>query len=207
MTIKFISLNDKFISITQQNGYEAYNMEIQNYKPNPDKLTFYVSPANSFGTMDGGIDLYLNTCIFPNIEKHLRQIITKLNILTKFDRPYLPIGSSIIIYTNQNIAMISAPTMLRPQDVSQTQNAYYATMATLYNVFINNKHNPENIDIIFTSFCCGWGKMDPEMSFNQMKKALNDYKAYIPQRVMKNVIICEPNLCEQPKNYENTEFI
>jgi O-acetyl-ADP-ribose deacetylase (regulator of RNase III) len=206
MTIKFISLNTEFINIAKANNLEAYEMEIQNYKPNPNKLTFYVSPANSFGTMDGGIDLYLDTCIFPDIEKPLRQKIAKLKIMSKFNRPYLPIGSSIIIYTNKNIAMVSSPTMLKPQEVSQTQNAYYATIATLYNIFINNKHDPETTDIILTSFCCGWGKMDPKTSFTQIQKGINDYKTYKPQHVMKNIIICEPNLWEQPKNYENTEF-
>jgi len=51
----------------------------------------------------------------------------------------LPIGSSIIIGGDDNKSLIVAPTMLLPQNVEFTSNAYYATMAVLYNIFINKK--------------------------------------------------------------------
>jgi len=57
--------------------------------------------------------------------------------------------------------------MLLPQNVSNTKNAYYATIAVLYNIFINAKEDIEDIDIIFTSFCCGYGKMEEEVSIQQ----------------------------------------
>jgi len=57
--------------------------------------------------------------------------------------------------------------MLLPQDVSNTKNAYYATMSILYNVLINKKEKIENIDILFTAFCCGYGKMNQIYMINQ----------------------------------------
>jgi hypothetical protein len=96
--------------------------------------------------------------------------------------------------------------MLLPQNVSKTQNAYYATMAILYNILCNKKENLNDIDIIFTSFCCGYGAMDEMESINQILKGINDYKLYKPQRLNDNIIFNEINLLEQPKYYQNTEW-
>jgi len=70
------------------------------------------------------LSLYL---IFPGIEYEVKSIVNSLGIKTLFNRPYLPIGSSIIIEKGQK-NLIVAPTMLLPQNVSNTLNAYYATM-------------------------------------------------------------------------------
>ena len=99
-----------------------------------------------------------------------------------------------------------SPTMLLPQNVSKTKNAYYSTMASLYNILINNKHNIDDVDIIFTSLCCGYGKMDESESVKQIMEGINDYVKYQPKIVRKNIVINEPNLSEQPKYYQNTEF-
>lgn len=207
MPIKFVSLNSIFIqNLQQMYGYEAHIMKIEDYVP--DKKTYYVSPANSLVFMDGGIDLVLSRIIFPNIEPKVKKIVKDLNIRSIVGKYYLPIGSSIIIdhETDTNKSLIISPTMLLPQDVSNTRNAYYATMAVLYNILINKKENIDNIDIIFTSLCCGYGKMTELNSIIQIIEGMNDYKLYNPTIINENIIIHEPNLLEQPKYYMNTEW-
>lgn len=207
MPIKFVSLNKRFIFELQQcYGYEAHIMKIEDYVP--DKKTYYVSPANSLCFFDGGIDMVLSRIIFPNIEKKVKQIVKDLNIRSLVGKNYLPIGSSIIIdhETNINKSLIVSPTMLLPQDVSNTKNAYYSTMAVLYNILINKKENIDNVDIIFTSLCCGYGKMDEMYSITQIMQGINDYKLYNPTIINENIIIHEPNLQEQPKYYQNSEW-
>ena len=81
--------------------------------------------------MDGGIDKALSQIVFPGIETEVKSIVNNIGIRTLLNRPYLPIGSSIIIEKGQK-NLIVAPTMLLPQNVSNTLNAYYATMAVLY---------------------------------------------------------------------------
>ena len=54
--------------------------------------------------------------------------------------------------------------------------------------------------------CCGYGKMDDDMSIQQITQCINDYSRYKPHCIYKNIIINEPNLKEQPKIYQNTEF-
>jgi hypothetical protein len=58
----------------------------------------FVSPANSLGYMDGGIDkAYMG--MFNEIERKvkngIKKLIPKVNNVTKLGRPYLPIGSAI----------------------------------------------------------------------------------------------------------------
>ena len=79
------------------------------------------------------------------------------------------------------------------KNISNTKNAYYATMSVLYN-------------ILFTSFCCGYGKMDEDVSIQQIMNGIKDYIHYTPKVIYKNITINEPNLYEQPKYYQNTEF-
>ncbi len=206
MPIKFVSLNEEFIEKIKNHGFESHLCKIEEYVPNKNKRTYYVSPANSLCFMDGGIDLSLSRIVFPNIEKSLKSIVRKMNITTKLGRPYLPIGSSLIIDYDNMRPLIVAPTMLLPQDVSKTDNAYYATLAILYNICINRKEDLENIDIIFTSLCCGYGKMSVDESINQILDGIRDYKKYTPICINENIILCEPNLQLQPKYYQNSEW-
>ena len=205
MPIIFISLSETYTEKIKQYGFEAKTMKIQDYVPTPNRKTYYVSPANSLCFMDGGIDYALSRIIFPNIEKEVKSIVEKLGIKSIVGKPYLPIGSSIIIDKGDKSLIIS-PTMLLPQNVSNTKNAYYATIAVLYNILINKKENLEEIDIIFTSLCCGYGKMEEDISIQQIIDGIKDYIDYKPKQIYKNIIINEPNLYEQPKYYQNTEF-
>ena len=205
MPIIFISLSETYSEKIKQHGFESKTMKIQDYVPKPNKKTYYVSPANSLCFMDGGIDYALSRIIFPNIEVEVKTIVKQLGITSIVGKPYLPIGSSIIL-NKGNKSLVVSPTMLLPQNVSNTQNAYYATMSVLYNILINQKENIEDIDIIFTSFCCGYGKMDEDVSILQIMDGIKTYIYYKPKTIHKNIILNEPNLYDQPKYYQNTEF-
>jgi len=89
--------------------------------------------------MDGGIDYVLSRIIFPNIEMEVKNIVKQLGITSIVGKPYLLIGSSIIIEKDNNKSLVISPTMLLPQNVSNTKNAYYATISVLYNILINKK--------------------------------------------------------------------
>lgn len=203
MPIIFISYSNLFIDKIKSLGFDGYVMNIKDYQVK--RKTYYISPANSLCFMDGGIDKILSGIIFPNIEKEVKQILIQYGKINLLGRKYLPIGSSMIIEKGEK-NLIVAPTMLLPQNVSKTNNAYYATMAILYNLLINKKEDLNNIDILFTSLCCGYGKMDEDESIKQIIKGINDYKNYKPNIINENIIIYEPNLNEQPKYYQNTEF-
>lgn len=207
MPVIFISLSQTFNEKMKLYGYETKTMKIEDYIP--IRKTYYVSPTNCCCYMDGGLDYTLSRIVFPNIEIEVKQILKELNIKTLSNRDYLPIGSSIIIDKGMKSLVIS-PTMLLPQNVSSTSNAFYATMAILYNILINNKEDINDVDILFTSLCCGYGKMDEDVAVYQIIKGINEYKNYTP--IINNInnikiILKEPNLYEQPRYYQNSEFI
>ncbi len=206
MPVIFVSLDKHFIHKMSECGYQCYKMKIEEYNASSLRKMYYVSPANSLCFMDGGIDLALSRTIFPGIEQKVKQKVKELGIKSNLGRYYLPIGSSIIMEPENGKGLVVAPTMLLPQDVSSTKNAYYATMAVMYNLLVNKKEDLSNIDIVFTSLCCGYGKMDPEESINQIVSGFKDYHHYKPNIINENVIINEPNLLQQPKYYQNTEW-
>src|SRR5689334_15250017 len=98
MIITFISLDEEFINICKENNMNAYKMKIQDYKPTGKKI-YFVSPANSLGFMDGGIDLAYSRIMFPGIELKVKNRINELGKVNLLGRKYLPIGSAIIINT------------------------------------------------------------------------------------------------------------
>ena len=47
-------MSEIFTEKIKKFGFEANTMKIQDYIPNPNRHTYYTSPANSLCFMDGG---------------------------------------------------------------------------------------------------------------------------------------------------------
>ncbi len=206
MPIVFVTLSDSYADKCRLHGFEAHTLRIEEYVPRSGRRTYYVSPANSLCFMDGGIDYSLSRILFPDVEPEVKRRVKELAIVSLLGRPYLPIGSSLILDRDAHRSLIVAPTMLLPQNVSGTRNAYFCTMAVLSNILENRKEDINTIDIVFTSLCCGYGKMEEDESVRQILQGIADYKQYCPRCVDRNTVVKEPTLHEQPKLYQNTEF-
>lgn len=91
------------------------------------KCDAIVSPANSFGFMDGGLDYFLSQRFGWNLQDRLQAEIAS--------RPIgeLLIGEALIISTNDEKVpwLISVPTMRVPMLLRQSVNAYLAMKALL----------------------------------------------------------------------------
>ena len=173
----------------------------------PRTNTTFVSPANSLGFMDGGIDYAYSRVMFPGVEKAVRQRIAELGKKTALGRPYLPIGQAIAVPTSTPTAhLIAAPTMFLPHDVSKTQNAYASTLAALA---LHAKYAPETT-LVLTSHCCGYGKMTEAESAKQMVAALHDFRNNrLPVDKLFEVpdyLAFPPRDEEQPNCYDNREI-
>lgn len=211
MPLVFISLSETYINKVKKLGFEGYCMKIENYVPK--RYTYYISPANSLCFMDGGIDKPLSIIIFPDVEKKIKYIVERTCPKNLLDRHYLPIGSSLIFEYDDNRALVMAPTMLLPQNVKDTHNAYYSAISAFKN--ISMQKSIDDVDILMTSLCCGYGQMDEDESITQIIKAYKEYDTYQYKSVKgyylnnKNnvyLLLNEPNLDEQPLNYMNTEW-
>ena len=127
-----------------------------------------ISPANSFGFMDGGIDLIYSVHFGWGLQNVLQ------NKIRSCFNGELPVGLATIVETNNDKIkyLVSCPTMRVPEDVSNTVNAYLAFRAGLIEVINFNKDNNEKITSIL---CPGLGTLSgmlPEtICAKQMKYA------------------------------------
>jgi len=128
-----------------------------------------VSPANSFGIMDGGLDLAIRDQLGHKVEARIQEVIVARH------HGELPIGSAEIVATDDSRwrYMISAPTMRVPEPIPMTLNVYMAFRAILVAVENFNKGlGKREIDSIV---CCGLGtgigRVEPKKCANQMRAA------------------------------------
>ncbi len=133
-----------------------------------EKADAIVSPANSFGYMDGGLDLKYSQFFGWDLEKRLRSYL-----LQEYDGE-LPVGEAVIIPTHHPDIpfLISAPTMRVPMNVAETVHAYLAFRAVIREVKRYNQHYPGSIKTVTSpAFCTGEGRMPFERCARQMKYA------------------------------------
>src|SRR5262245_20748998 len=120
-----------------------------------------VSPANSFGIMDGGLDLAIREQLGFSVEAKIQDVI---------DAKYhgeLPVGSAEIVASDQPRwrYLIAAPTMRIPEPIPLTMNAYLAFRAVLVAVENFNKGlGRREIDSVV---CCGLGTGIGKVSANK----------------------------------------
>lgn len=131
-----------------------------------------VSPANSFGHMDGGLDLAIRHELGHDIEKRVKEFIIK-----KY-RGQMPVGCADIIATDHEswYFLVCAPTMWTPGDVSETVNAYLAFRAVLYAIAdFNAAQTIKKINsLVCSGLGTGVGGMTPERCARQMAVAYAD---------------------------------
>ena len=86
-----------------------------------------VSPANSFGLMDGGIDLSIIHRFGVALEERVQREIWRVY------RGEQPVGTCLMVPTNtpQCPWLAHCPTMRVPEDVTWTNHAYQAFLAAL----------------------------------------------------------------------------
>jgi O-acetyl-ADP-ribose deacetylase (regulator of RNase III) len=132
------------------------------------KADAIVSPANSFGYMDGGIDLVY-------IKRFGWELQTRLQSHLKEQHDgELPVGQATIVETfDAEIPfLVSAPTMRVPMNVSNTLNAYLAFRAAIRAVRQHNNSDARPIrKVLCPGLCTAIGRMPPDLAAKQMAAA------------------------------------
>ena len=127
-----------------------------------------VSPANSFGFMDGGVDYAISTRLGWELQSALQNKIKDL------PEGELLIGKALILETGDELIpyLVSAPTMRVPMsfNISTSLNAYLAMKATL----IATQNHPNINSVAIPGFCTGVGKMHPQIAARQMYQAYKE---------------------------------
>jgi O-acetyl-ADP-ribose deacetylase (regulator of RNase III) len=122
-----------------------------------------LSPANSFGFMDGGVDLVYSHFFGWDLQDRLQETLRREHA------GELPVGNAVVVPTHHsNIPyLISVPTMRVPGDIANTVNVYLAFRAALLAV----KATKEIKSLLSPALGTGVGGMSVERAARQMYAA------------------------------------
>jgi O-acetyl-ADP-ribose deacetylase (regulator of RNase III) len=138
-----------------------------------------VSPANSYGFMDGGIDAVFMSHFGSDIQMSVRRQIYD------YHHGELIVGHADVVETgNEKIPfLIAAPTMRVPMVLQDTVNPYLAARAVFILVtrgtFLSGKHAGQPISdhiktVAMPGLGTGVGKVDFKVCALQVRAAIND---------------------------------
>ncbi|UCD59283.1 MAG: macro domain-containing protein [Candidatus Hydrogenedentota bacterium] len=127
-----------------------------------------VSPANSFGFMDGGLDYAISEFFEWEIQPRVQAVLRERHF------GELPVGLAEVVTTgNKKFPyLVCAPTMRTPTDVSKTLNAYHAMRAILTAVLRFNGEHPDAIkSVVIPGLGTAVGRMPADRCARQMRAA------------------------------------
>ncbi len=138
-----------------------------------------VSPANSFGFMDGGIDMLYSQFFGWHVQTRLQDLIIQRH------HGELLVGSAEIVETSHRRIpyLIAAPTMRVPMILRNSINPYLAARAVLllieYGHFPNGPQAGKPIkDVVetvaFPGLGTGVGRVGPNTCAHQVRAAIED---------------------------------
>lgn len=138
-----------------------------------------VSPANSYGFMDGGIDLLYSRKFGWQVQERLQDIINAKH------HGELLIGQAEIVETDasQIPFVISAPTMRVPMILKDSVNPYLAARAVLLLIkngtFFSGNYEGEMVSkfvksVAFPGLATGVGRIGFNTCARQMQRAIED---------------------------------
>lgn len=137
-----------------------------------------VSPANSFGFMDGGIDMLYSRRFGWQVQRRLQKLIRE------YHYGELLVGNAEIVETDSHIPfLIAAPTMRVPIILRDTVNPYLAARAALvlvkHGVFRGGQFQGMPVSevvesIAFPGLGTGVGQVSPAVCAHQVRRAIED---------------------------------
>lgn len=175
MKIKLIDVNKNLTDAWSKVFEGVMEVEVINDSIFNHPCDAIISPANSFGFMNGGIDF----AISKNLGWHIEKSVQK-KIRTEFFGELL-IGQSLIVETDHKDFpyLISAPTMRTPSTITKTPNIYLAMKSILSLVKYGTLENGDFISnkvqhIAIPGLGTGIGQVQPLVCARQMRIAYED---------------------------------
>jgi O-acetyl-ADP-ribose deacetylase (regulator of RNase III) len=125
-----------------------------------------VSPANSYGFMDGGLDLAISVTLGWQVQEKLQKQIQE-----KYNGELLVGQAELVETENKNVPFcISAPTMRVPMILENTPNVYLSARA----VFLLLKKEDRIKTVTMSGLGTGVGKVPYDLCAKQMRMAYDD---------------------------------
>ncbi|MDQ2770087.1 MAG: macro domain-containing protein [Bacteroidota bacterium] len=132
-----------------------------------------VSAANSFGLMDGGVDLAISNFFGPDLQTRVQ-----IHILERYNGEQ-PVGTSFITETNhpKHPFVAHTPTMRVPMSINGTDNVYLAMKAMLQAVKEFNTSEKRIKRVLCPGLGTATGCVPDEIAAQQMALAYAYYKS------------------------------
>ncbi|KAG5184067.1 hypothetical protein JKP88DRAFT_244938 [Tribonema minus] len=168
-----------------------------------DHCDTFVSASNSRLCFDGGSDLDFITLFDPH-DAMCEAARRYLHLFGNSSVTHLPVGAALSCRFGAK-TLIAAPTMILPQPVPKTNNAYTAFKMVLELLDIQKAAT----NVLVPGLCTGIGKMDPYTSARQILGAWKDYQSGLRCNVLHEGDIAYDGgkaMEAQPDYYMNTLY-
>jgi len=147
----------------------ADHPEVEIHNEYFEKIETYdcmVSAANSFGLMDGGVDLAIINYFGQQLESRVQQYIID------HYRGEQPVGTSFLIETQHPTHpwIAHTPTMRVPMNIHRTDNVYLAMKAMLEAIWKHNQQ--EGVAPINQVVCPGLGTLTGRVPFDEAARQM-----------------------------------
>jgi O-acetyl-ADP-ribose deacetylase (regulator of RNase III) len=139
-----------------------------------DRYDVMVSPANSYGLMDGGIDAGITAYFGERLMRDVQQRIIEAY------QGEQPVGTCLLvpIVGRPTRWLAHTPTMQVPLDISWTTNVYFAMKALLREVAILESESGKQLLVLCPALGTGTGRVPPAEAARQMALALRNHSEH-----------------------------
>ncbi len=175
MKFYFTDINSKLTEAWDKVFHDIDDVVVNNQSIFDLSCDAIISPANSFGFMNGGIDFTISKNLGWHIEKRLQKLLRE-----KYYGELL-VGQAAIVETDnvQFPYLISAPTMRTPMTILRSPNIYLATKAIFTLLKEGRFEDGTKISdkiktVAIPGLGTGVGQMPPLLCARQMRIAWED---------------------------------
>lgn len=174
--VVLVDINPKIIAAWRQSFESNPEVEIVHGSMLDQTVSAWVSPTNSLGRMDGGLDLVIKRFLGDRIERAVQGLIK-----SKYQGS-LPVGHALAVATErpQPRYLISTPTMVSSnEDISASMNVALACAAAFQAVHIQNTEEPGSIrSVALPGLGAQTGRVPPEICADLMWTAYDLFREH-----------------------------
>ena len=165
--------SERVVSAWQKQFADCQDVDIAIGSPLDVRDAAYVSPANSFGFMDGGLDLIYTKFFGERVQEMVQHEIEDLY------GGELLVGQALVVATGnkQTPWLVCAPTMRVPMILRESVNPYLATKAALRTGERNLGFGLHIESLAFPGMGTGVGRVPFDVCARQMRQAFDDVQA------------------------------
>lgn len=172
--VRLVDINPKMIAAWRDTFEANPEVEIVHGSMIDQDVSAWVSPTNSGGRMDGGLDGVIKTFLGPGIEHAVQKQIGQ-----RYGGA-MPVGHATCVATGRPSPrfLISTPTMVASnEDVSDTMNVVLAAAAAFQAVRMQNAAQPGSIaSVALPGLGANTGRVPPEICADLMWTAYDLFR-------------------------------